>query len=119
MKKLILLIALIFLFSSCDNIFKDKEADCIIYGEITVTEDFEGCIKFLGEIKNQGDGKACFVKINFTLKNSGANVIGTDFTYVNSTDLDPGQISSFECYTDVQKSEVASWTYEITWDDCD
>jgi len=106
-------------FTECKNIFKEKKANCVIVGEITVTEDFEGDIKFLGEIQNIGDAKACFVKITFTMKNEGGNVIGTEFTFVNSTDLEPGQKSSFECYTEVPRSQVASWEYEITWNKCD
>ncbi len=119
MKKLIFPLILILLFINCESIFKKKEANCVIVGEITVTEDFEGDIKFLGQIKNIGDAKACFVKITFTMKDSNGKVIDTEFTYVNSTDLEPGQTSSFECYTEVQKSLVASWEYEITWNECD
>ena len=119
MKKQAFLLIIIFLLISCGIFSPKKEADCVIVGSITVQEDFEGDIKFLGEIKNQGDGKALFVKITFTMKNASGNVIGTDFTYVNSTDLEPGQASSFECYTTVQKSEVADWSYEITWQEED
>jgi len=118
MKKLVLLFVVISIFIGCDSIFSPKKkADCVIVGNITVTEDYSGDIKFLGEIKNQGDGKALFVNINFTMKNTSGNVLGTDFTYVNSTDLDPDQTSSFECYTDVPKLDVSNWNYEIDWDD--
>jgi hypothetical protein len=119
MKRFIWLFCLVFLITSCSNLSPKKSANCVIVGSITVQEDFEGCIKFLGEIRNQGDGKALFVKITFTMKDSSDNVIGTDFTYVNSTDLNPGQTSSFECWTDVLLSTVSSWSYEITWDDED
>ena len=74
-------------------------------------------LKFLGEIKNTGDATARFVRITFTMKNSAGNVIGTDSTYVNSTDLSPGQTSSFECWTETSYSETDSWTHEITWDE--
>lgn len=110
---------LCFLLITCSIFSPEKKADCVVVGNITVTEDFEDCIKFLGEIKNQGDGKACFVQITFTMKNSSGDVIDTDFTFVSSTDLEPGQISSFECYTDVQISDVATWSHEITWNDCE
>jgi len=119
MKKAILFFSITFLLVCCENIFKENKANCVIVGNITVTEDYSGDAKFLGEIKNIGDGKALFVKINFTMKDTNGNVIGTDFTYVNSTDLDPGQTSSFECWTDIAKVNIASWTYEITWQDKD
>jgi hypothetical protein len=121
MRKIIsitLLISLLFLIN-CKSLFEKKEANCVIVGEITVTEDYEGDIKFLGEIKNIGNAKACFVKITFTMKNAQGNVIGTDFTFVNSVDLAPGQTSSFECYTEVLRAQVATWSYEITWQECD
>ena len=107
-------VACLVLFS-CD-ILKTKEGDCVIAGSITVQEDFAGDIKFLGEIKNQGTGKANYVNITFTMKDSGGNVIDTDFTYTNPTHLDAGQTGSFECYTAVAYADVASWTYIIEWD---
>jgi len=82
-----------------------------------VQEDFESDIKFLGEIKNTGNATARFVKITFTTKNTAGNVIGTDFTYVNSTDLSPGQTSSFKCWTDTPYIQVGSWVHEITWNE--
>jgi len=123
MKKMVVLFSLvtiiIFICIRCDSVFSPKTADCVIVGNITETEDFSGDIKFLGEIKNQGEAKALFVNITFTLKDSSGNVIDTDFTYVSSTDLDPGQTSSFECYTNTKRTDVSSWTYEIDWDEED
>jgi len=121
MKKLIITFVLssiiICSFYSCESTFGKKEADCVVVGNITVQEDFENDIKFLGEIKNQGDAKALYVKITFTLKNAAGDVIGTDYTYVNSTDLDPGQTSSFECWTETPYNQVESWEYDITWNE--
>jgi len=119
MRKTLFLLVIISLFIVCSIFSPKKSADCVIVGNITVTEDFEGDIHFLGEIKNQGDGKALFVKINFTMKNASGDVIGTDFTYVNSTDLNPSQTSSFECYTTVARSDVADWSSEIDWQEED
>lgn len=101
----------------CNDILESKSANCIVVGSITTQEDFEGDIKFLGEIKNTGNNIARFVRITFTMKDTTGNIIGTDFTYVNSTDLNPGQTSSFECWTETPYSQVASWTYEIIWDE--
>ncbi|MBD3413276.1 MAG: hypothetical protein GF421_02460 [Candidatus Aminicenantes bacterium] len=119
MKKISLILFIILICNiSCELFdFMNKSANCVLVGDITVQEDFEGDIKFLGEIKNDGDAKALFVKITFTMKDSGGSVIDTDFTYVNSTDLDPGQTSSFECWTNASYSQVDSYDYEITWDE--
>lgn len=119
MQKSICLVLAILFIVSCGIFSPKKEADCVIVGSITVQEDFEGDIKFLGEIKNQGDGKALFVQITFTMKNAAGHIIDTAFTFVTSTDLDPGQVSSFECYTTVKIAQVAEWSYEITWDEED
>jgi len=116
MKKTNLILIIILIFSiGCDVL--NRTANCVLVGNITVQEDFEGDIKFLGEIKNDGDAKALFVKITFTMKDSGGSVIDTDFAYVNSTDLDPGQTSSFECWTSTPYSQVSTYDYEITWDE--
>jgi hypothetical protein len=118
-KKSLILFSLMFILICCDSIFQSKEANCVVAGSINVIEDYFGDVKFLGEIRNDGDAKALFVKITFTMKDGAENVIGVDFTYVNSTDLDPGQTSSFECYTSVSYSDMDSYTYEISWDDED
>jgi len=116
MKKTCLILIIIFVcIINCDVI--NRTANCVLVGDLTVQEDFSGDIKFLGEIKNEGDAKALFVKITFTMKDSGGSVIDTDFTFVNSTDLDPGQTSSFECYTTASYSQVSTYDYEITWDE--
>jgi len=99
-----------------EDILESKSANCVIVGTITVREDIGGDIKFLGEIQNTGEATARFVKIVFTMKNTGGNVIGTDYTYVNSIDLSPGQTSSFECWTKTPYIQVSSWTHEKTWD---
>jgi len=119
MKKTYLILIIVLICNISCKFFDsmNASANCVLVGSITVQQDYSGDIKFLGEIKNDGDAKALFVKITFTMKNSGGSVIDTDFTYVNSTDLDPGQTSSFECYTDAPYSQVASYDYEITWDE--
>jgi len=117
-KTYLVLIILLICCISCDLFdVLNESANCVLVGDITVQQDYSDDIKFLGEIKNEGDAKALFVKITFTMKDSGGNVIDTDFTFVNSTDLDPGQTSSFECYTDAPYSQVDSYDYEITWDE--
>jgi len=116
MKKIfIVLISLIILSVSC-NVVK-REAHCLIVGEITMQKDSSGNAEFLGEIKNDGEKKALSVKITFTIKDSGDNVIDTASTYVNSNDLDPGQTSGFDCLSQAPYSQVSSYEYEIRWNE--
>lgn len=112
-KASLLLIVVLVLTMGCD-IF-NRKADCVLVGEITLQQDSLGNAKFLGEIKNEGDGKALSVEITFTVKDSGESVIDVASAYVTSTDLEPGQTSSFECYTDAPYSDVSSYEYEISW----
>ena len=44
-------------------------------------------------------------------------VIGVDFTYTNPIDLQPNQVGSFECWTNVQKSTIKRRKYVIEWDE--
>jgi len=116
MKKIfIVLFCLIILSVSC-NVVK-REAHCLIVGEITMQKDSSGNAEFLGEIKNDGEKKALNVKITFTIKDSGDNVLDTASTYVNSNDLDPGQTSSFDCLSQALYSQVSSYEYEIRWNE--
>jgi hypothetical protein len=119
MKKLILLSTIVFLVVGCESIFSSKEAKCVIVGDITLAQDSSGNAKFLGEIENEGDKKAYNVKIRFTIKNSSNDIIGEASTLVNTGNIEGGATSSFECFTDVPRSSVSSWLYEITWDDSD
>jgi len=112
-KTSLFLVFVLFLTISCD-IF-NRKADCVLVGEINLQQDSLGNVKFLGEIKNDGDGKALSVEITFTIKDSGESVIDVASAYVTSTDLDPGQTSSFECYSDAPYPDVSSYEYEISW----
>ncbi len=116
MKKIFIGLFCIFVLCAACNVVK-REAHCLIVGEITMQKDSSGNAEFLGEIKNDGDKKAQNVKITFTIKGSGGNVLDTAFTYVNSNDLDPGQTSSFDCLSQAPYSQVSSYEYEIRWDE--
>jgi len=68
---------------------------------LTVINDSGGLInygwyKILGQVRNDAGTKVTFVSPVMTLYNSSGNVVDCDFTYVNSTDLEAGQVSSFE-----------------------
>jgi hypothetical protein len=90
-------------------------ANCLLKGLLNVTNDFSGDIKFLGEIQNTGNRQADYVKITFTLKNTGGSVLETPYTYVNNTDIPSGETDSFTCWTSTASTDVSSYTYKISW----
>ncbi len=50
----------------------------------------------VGEVQNNGTQTAKFVQVSATLYDSNNKVIGTDFSFTNPSDIDPGQKASFE-----------------------
>jgi hypothetical protein len=63
--------------------------------------------EIIGQVRNDHGSRVEYVSPVSTIYNASGTVVGCDFTYVNSTHLDPGQISSFKLtfvgrdYTDV------------------
>lgn len=55
-----------------------------------------GWYEILGQVRNDHGARVEYVSPVGTVYNSSSTVIGCDFTFVNSTHLEPGQISSFE-----------------------
>ena len=70
-------------------------APSLVAPTVSTGYDAFGVPEMLGQIRNDGSGKAKFVKAVGTLFNAGGQVIGCDSAYVSSTDLNPGQTSSF------------------------
>lgn len=114
MRKIIPILGVIVLFAGC-GFFSPGKPHCVLVGSVDVTTDQEGDIEFLGTIKNDGGGKAYFVKITFTTKDAEGNVLGVDTSGVEDTHISPGLTSDFDCKTDVPRGDVDSWDYEIDW----
>ena len=55
-----------------------------------------GSMHIVGEVLNQALVTAEFVKIIATIYNANGQVIGTDFTYADPSDLAPGQRAPFD-----------------------
>jgi hypothetical protein len=55
-----------------------------------------GDFHIVGEVANEGSGKATFVKLSGAFYNSSNSVIAADFTYTDPQDLEPGQTAPFE-----------------------
>jgi hypothetical protein len=50
----------------------------------------------VGEVTNQGNEKATFVKVSDAFYNSGNTVVASDFTFTDPQDLEPGQTTPFD-----------------------
>jgi hypothetical protein len=69
-----------------------------------------GWYEIVGQIRNDHGSRVEFVSSVGTLYNGSSAVIGCSFTYVNSTDLDAGQTSSFKMlFTGRNLADVASY----------
>lgn len=55
-----------------------------------------GWYEIIGQVRNDHGSRVEYVSPVGTAYNASGTVVGCDFTYVNSTHLDPGQTSSFE-----------------------
>src|SRR5919202_404045 len=58
--------------------------------------DDTGAYHIVGEVTNQGNGKATYVKVSGSFYNSSNTVVAADFTYTDPQDLEPGQTAPFE-----------------------
>ena len=76
-----------------------------------------GSMHIVGEVLNQAPVTAKFVKIIATFYNANGQVIGTDFTYADPSDLAPGQRAPFDII--VLEGSVPMYqmsSYELTVD---
>jgi hypothetical protein len=58
--------------------------------------DAIGAYHAVGEVTNQGNQKATYVKVSAAFYNSSNTVVAADFTYSDPKDLEPGQTAPFE-----------------------
>jgi len=70
-------------------------APSLVALNVTTGYDGTGVPEILGQVRNDGSGRAEFVRAIGTLFDVNNRVIGCDSAYVSSTDLNPGQTSSF------------------------
>ena len=55
-----------------------------------------GDFHVVGEVTNQGSGKATYLKVSGAFYNSSNIVVAADFTYTDPQDLEPGQAAPFD-----------------------
>ena len=79
--KIIIFSTFILVFIHCDSVFQKKEANCVLVGDLKVQEDSGGDIKFLGEIKNEGDAKDLFCENYFHIERCQRTCDGIGFYF--------------------------------------
>ena len=73
-----------------------------------------GDYRIIGQVRNAESRTVTFVSPVMTLYNGSGKVVDCDYTYVNSTDLAPGQISSFEnTFFSTDYSGVTSYRIQV------
>ena len=76
--------------------------------------------EIVGEIKNNSDEEATFVKITATFYNDDGIVIGTDFTYTDPHDIRPGRTAPYSetigIGDSIDVSDIAEAKYSLKWD---
>ena len=73
-----------------------------------------GWYEIIGQVHNDQGTRVEFVSPVGTVYNASGVVVGCDFTYVNSTHLDPGQTSSFEMtFSGRDYADVTSYQLQV------
>lgn len=73
-----------------------------------------GWYRIIGQVRNDHGTRVEYVSPVGTLYNASGRVVGCDFTYVNSTHLDPGQTSSFKItFSGRDYSDVTSYRLQV------
>ena len=73
----------------------------------------------VGEIENISDGDVSYVKIIGTFYYDNDIVIGTDYTYAEPSDLEPGQKGPYDLYisdSDLDVEEISKAVYSLEWE---
>jgi translation initiation factor RLI1 len=67
--------------------------------------DDTGVYHIVGEVTNQGNGKATFVKVSGAFYNSSDSIVAADFAYTGPQVLEPGQTAPFEIRVDAPAAD--------------
>ena len=121
----VLITVLCILFSGCgkDSPFApDKKANVVMI-EGPVFVDGYTIFEYQGRVKNNGDATAKFAKVYIYLRRSDSSLIEQDDTYIDDTDLTPGEASPWNVlFSDSDHAkrnamDKSKMTYEIKWDE--
>lgn len=73
-----------------------------------------GWYEIIGQVRNDHGARVEYVSPVGTLYNASGTVVGCDFTFVNSTHLDPGQTSSFKMtFSGRDYADVTSYRIQV------
>jgi hypothetical protein len=87
----------------------------IILSQNAYTDNI-GTVHIVGEVMNQSPATAHFVKVIVTFYNAYNQVIGTDDTYTQPSDLAPGQRAPFDILVtsgSIPTNEVRNYALSI------
>ncbi|MFB5600868.1 MAG: FxLYD domain-containing protein [Nitrososphaeraceae archaeon] len=72
--------------------------------------------KFIGQVKNNLQDKVEFVKVIATFYDEAGDMIGSDYTYTEPSDLQPNMKAPFEMFLDDDVgSQAQSYDITLTW----
>jgi hypothetical protein len=74
---------------------RDTSPGLTIFDDSGSYDPSTGDYEIIGQVRNDGDQRSTSVYVSGTLYNASNVPVGCERAGVNSTDLDPGQISSF------------------------
>mgnify|MGYP001388512492 CR=1 FL=1 len=107
-------------------------ANAILLGDIKEEVDFRGNRIFTGDIKNSGEARADFVKINFIFRMNwqgktksltafakGSKHVLQDSQIESDSSVEPGAIGSFELIIPSNFGTFIGYSYSIDWEQYD
>jgi hypothetical protein len=86
------------LLTSYHTVFAQQKQGLVIVSDNGFNDNDPNLPQYhiVGEVQNNGTQPAKFVQVSATLYDSNNKVIGTDFSFTNPSDIDPGQKAPFE-----------------------
>jgi hypothetical protein len=77
--------------------------------------------KIVGEVENNGTEQVEYVKVAVTFYDSAGNVVGTENTYADPSDLRPDMKAPFKIYIRSVSviADTATYGFTISWDNPD
>tara|TARA_Y100001970_G_scaffold272847_1_gene370042 strand:+ start:1342 stop:2355 length:1014 start_codon:yes stop_codon:yes gene_type:complete len=107
-------------------------ANAILLGDVSEEVDFRGNRIFRGDIKNTGEARADFVKINFVFRMNwqgktqsltafvrGSKQVLPDSKIESDSSIEPGAIGSFELIIPSNFGTFIGYSYSIDWEQYD
>ena len=107
-------------------------ANAILLGDVSEEIDFRGNRIFRGDIKNTGEARADFVKINFVFRMNwqgktqsltafakGSKQVLPDSQIESDSSVEPGAIGSFELVIPSNFGTFIGYSYSIDWEQYD